>query len=533
MTAKKLLSKSLMLLLISSSMNVFGLSTELENDLKDSVVLFANSNMAYSNNTDTYIDTSNKEVKALVKNGRTLIPLRFVSENFGAQVSFDTKTSTATITANGNKVKLTSNNKTMLVGDKKVLMDEPAQIINGRMLVPLRALAENALGKDVFYDNGLIVISQTKKSLDSQKINELFTKFNNSASSFAYQLSKPIKGDMVAVMKTNFGDIKIKLFYEDAPIAVENFVKLSQKGYYNNLIFHRVINNFMIQGGDPKGNGTGGESIWGKPFSDEFSKRLYNIRGALSMANSGANTNGSQFFIVQNPLFNDELKENCKSIGMDQKFIDEYSKVGGTPWLDGRHSVFGQVYEGMDIVDKIAAVKTGVNDKPVDDVKLLSVQTYKLGYEGQNIVFEKSAFDPSAKTKAPDFQLENADGKKVKLSDYKGKTVVLNFWATWCGPCKNEMPDINKAAGEIAKSKDAVLLTVNIGETKDVAVKFMKDNGYNMNLLLDSKMEIANKYGVSAIPTTIVIDKNGNIADQIVGATTYKKLMEILNNNRK
>ena len=391
MIAKRLLSTFIVLLLISGSINIFGISTDLENELKDSVVLVTNSNRAYANNTDTYIDTSNKEVKALVKNGRTLIPLRFVSENFGAQVSFDSKTSTATITFNGVQVKFTSNNKTMLVGDKKFLMDEPAQIINNRMLIPLRALAENALGKNVFYDKGLIIISQTQKNLDSKKVDELIAKF----SPFTYQLSKPVKGDMVAVIKTNYGDIKIKLFYEDAPMTVENFVRLSQKGYYEDVIFHRVINDFMIQGGDPTGTGAGGESIWGKKFGDEFSERLYNIRGALSMANSGPNTNGSQFFIVQNSKITDGLKDNLISMGIDINLIEEYSKVGGTPWLDENHSVFGQVYEGMDVVDKIAAAKTGINDRPVDEIRIISVETFKLGYEGQEIVFDKTTYDPT------------------------------------------------------------------------------------------------------------------------------------------
>lgn len=531
MSAKKFISIFIMTFLISGSLNVFGISTELENDLKDSVVLFVNSNMAYANNADTYIDTSNKEVKAIVKNGRTLVPLRFISENFGADVSFDDKTKTATINFNSSSVKLTSNDKTMLVNDKKVVMDEPAQIINDRMLIPLRALAENALGKEVFYDNGLIIISTSKMNLDAKKTEELISKFNFSESPLSYQLSAPIKGDMVAIIKTNHGDIKIKLFYEDAPITVENFVRLSQKEYYDNLIFHRVINNFMIQGGDPEGSGRGGESIWGKPFKDEISSKLYNIRGALSMANSGPNTNGSQFFIVHNPFFDDEIKEYCKSIGMDQQLIDEYSQIGGTPWLDGKHTVFGQVYEGLDVVDKIAAVKVGNNDKPIEDVKILSVQTYKLGNENEAIVFDDSAYkELSDKQEAPEFELENAEGKKVKLSDFKGKTVVLNFWATWCPPCKKEMPDFNKVAEEFSKGTDAKLLCINIGEEKAVATQFLKDNGYTMDILLDTKSEVATKYGISAIPTTILIDKEGNIVDQIVGTASYEIVMEMVGN---
>ncbi|MCX7772930.1 MAG: peptidylprolyl isomerase, partial [Clostridia bacterium] len=114
-----------------------------------------------------------------------------------------------------------------------------------------------------------------------------------------YQLSAPQKGDLIAIMKTTLGELSIRLFPEEAPRTVENFVTHAKNGYYDNLIFHRIINDFMIQGGDPKGTGTGGQSIWGSPFKDEFSSKLYNLRGALSMANSGPNTNGSQFFIVQ------------------------------------------------------------------------------------------------------------------------------------------------------------------------------------------------------------------------------------------
>ena len=113
------------------------------------------------------------------------------------------------------------------------------------------------------------------------------------------QTSLPASGDTVATMKTTMGDIKIKLFPKFAPKAVENFVTHAKNGYYNGLIFHRVIPDFMIQGGDPMGSGMGGESIWGSPFEDEFTPELHNLRGALSMANSGPSTNGSQFFIVQ------------------------------------------------------------------------------------------------------------------------------------------------------------------------------------------------------------------------------------------
>ena len=196
----------------------------------------------------------------------------------------------------------------------------------------------------------------------------------------AIQLSAPQKGDTLAVMHTNMGDIKIKLFPEKAPKTVENFVTHSKNGYYNGLKFHRVINDFMIQGGDPRGNGTGGESIWGGSFSDEFDPELHNLRGALSMANSGPDTNGSQFFIVQArevPSNTLEQMRDLEDNGFPADITAAYEALGGTPWLDFRHTVFGQVTEGMDVVDAIAAVET-VNDVPRSDVIIESIEVTEL-----------------------------------------------------------------------------------------------------------------------------------------------------------
>ncbi len=190
---------------------------------------------------------------------------------------------------------------------------------------------------------------------------------------FGYQTKAPAKKDTTAIMKTNMGDIKVKFFPNEAPKAVENFITHAKNGYYNGIKFHRVINQFMIQGGDPTATGRGGESIWNAPFEDEFSDKLHNIRGALSMANSGPNTNGSQFFIVQKGPFTDEEMQFFEKNGFDMKLIEEYRKIGGTPWLDNRHTVFGHVIEGMDVVDKIAAVGVDENSKPLSDVVIESI----------------------------------------------------------------------------------------------------------------------------------------------------------------
>ncbi|MGC8257972.1 peptidylprolyl isomerase [Leuconostoc mesenteroides subsp. jonggajibkimchii] len=176
----------------------------------------------------------------------------------------------------------------------------------------------------------------------------------------------------VAIFKTNKGDIRIKLFSDIAPKTVENFITHAKNGYYNNGIFHRVISDFMIQGGDPEGTGMGGESIWGGSFEDEFSDRLFNTYGALSMANDGPNTNGSQFFIVQASNFPSQMVSALRDLPAE--VADFYRQKGGTPWLDGKHTVFGQVIEGLNIVDEIAKVKVDMADKPRVDVVINTIE---------------------------------------------------------------------------------------------------------------------------------------------------------------
>lgn len=176
-----------------------------------------------------------------------------------------------------------------------------------------------------------------------------------------------------ATIKTNQGTIEVQLFEKLAPKTVKNFVELVKQGYYDGVTFHRVIPDFMIQGGDPTGTGRGGESSYGHPFEDEFADQLFNFNGALSMANAGPNTNGSQFFIVSNEHVPANMIDQMKMVGYPQEVIDHYQKVGGTPWLDHRHTVFGQVIKGMDVVQKISKVKRDQMDKPKDDVVMEKV----------------------------------------------------------------------------------------------------------------------------------------------------------------
>ena len=204
------------------------------------------------------------------------------------------------------------------------------------------------------------------------------------------QMAAPEVGEEIAIFHIKgYGDVKVKFFKDVAPKAVENFLTHAKNGYYNGVTFHRVINEFMIQGGDPTGTGTGGESIWGAGFPEELAYELVPYRGSLCMASAGVGTSslGSQFFITQAHYKDDEGAYFSK-VGLPESLRKQYEVYGGNILsLYCSYTVFGQVYEGMDIVDKIAAVETGsvpmvINgvtygtqaDKPVKDVVIESIE---------------------------------------------------------------------------------------------------------------------------------------------------------------
>lgn len=245
------------------------------------------------------------------------------------------------------------------------------------------------------------------------------TKYKDKAVGF--QLEMPAVGERIAILHTNKGDISLRLFPDAAPKAVENFIALAESRYYEGVTFHRVIDDFMIQTGDPTGTGSGGESFDGEPFEDEFDEKLLNLRGAVAMANRGVDTNTSQFFINQSPAdefpgrdyytrtrYENEYFYLLQSQGQSfatqypdidtyieqyyggmnpdpEKVPDEvwelYGKTGGNISLDGAwrqdgkgHTVFAQVFAGMEVVDAIAGVETDDDDKPVEDVVITRVE---------------------------------------------------------------------------------------------------------------------------------------------------------------
>lgn len=205
------------------------------------------------------------------------------------------------------------------------------------------------------------------------------------------QFADPQAGDVCAEINIkDFGTITVKFFPEEAPRAVENFVTHAKEGYYDGVTFHRILDDFMIQGGDPTGTGSGGESIWGSDFEDEFSDELLPVRGALCMANAGSNTNGSQFFLVQADAATitemerlllaqykvtlTEYFEVAYGVKMTEEQVALYETYGGTPWLFEHHTVFGQMIDGYEVLDAVAGVKADQNGVPEEKVIIESVK---------------------------------------------------------------------------------------------------------------------------------------------------------------
>jgi len=220
------------------------------------------------------------------------------------------------------------------------------------------------------------------------------------------QLTPLTPGEELAVMHTNMGDITLRLFPSEAPLAVENFITHAKDGYYDGVIFHRVIENFMIQGGDPTGTGGGGQSIWGHSFGVETSFNVHHFRGALAMAHAGG-AMGSQFYIVHDPEVGGGLDQEMERLLATQdepmgiledghriyirdflpaEVLTHFLENGGTPFLDWHfnqqglpHTVFGHVVEGMDVVDAIAATEVNASDRPLEDVIIESISFITYG----------------------------------------------------------------------------------------------------------------------------------------------------------
>ena len=222
-------------------------------------------------------------------------------------------------------------------------------------------------------DDGQSADNENSETDDSQSADNESSETDDSQSDEVLNFTEPVEGEEIAVFDIEgYGQIKIKLFPEQCPKGVENFESLISDGYYDGITFHRVIKDFMIQGGDPTGTGSGGESKWGKGFKQEINDSLRHFSGAVSYATAADKLNGSQFFIVTGLTNIDENHFESLSSAYGKTYSEDikklYEEKGGYPFLDGDYEVFGQVFEGLDICFKIAEVQTDSSDKPTEDV---------------------------------------------------------------------------------------------------------------------------------------------------------------------
>lgn len=262
--------------------------------------------------------------------------------------------------------------------------------------------------------------------------------------------------DIIATIKTNNGTIKLKIFKNLVPKTAINFIWLSEQGYYTDVVFHRVIKDFMVQGGDPDGTWSGWESIYGESFEDEFDPSLQNNRGTISMANSGPATNGSQFFI----------------------------NVVNNNFLDNKHSVFGVVVEGMDIVDKISKMKTDASDRPEKEVKMIDVniQTYNEGkytdyeFDLEAELSEVEKISAEREAEIAKVQAEKAEANKDRLATDADKVLVHYKGTLEDGSVfdssyeRNEAIEVNLAENQVIPGFKQGVIGMIIGEKKTVTL---------------------------------------------------------------
>jgi len=322
---------------------------------------------------------------------RTLVPIRAVFEAMGYEVSWSPGGYVALSRFNDEiefNVTATIVNASSLVrvNGEYVPLGFPTMLVGHRTMARMCNLLTH-LGHLVDWDVADDALTMHITSLMGS------VSWDFTPGALHNQMALPEPDEEFAIIHTNLGEIHLRLFANAAPLAVENFVAHAMGGYYDGLLFHRVIDNFVIQSGCPQGDGQGGESIWGAPFGNETTPNLRHIRGALSAANTGPNSNRSQFFIVQGEnlyyRFVQELEEalatqddlaagDTHTLGelfpSEFEFIQHYLEYGGWPHLDFGHTVFGQVFYGMDVVDAIAAMQTDADDKPIEEIIIESIE---------------------------------------------------------------------------------------------------------------------------------------------------------------
>jgi len=329
---------------------------------------------------------------------RTIIPVRAVFEAMGYNVEWHGTDRRVTLSRYNVEIALSVARNThtasnlLTVNGEYMPLGTPVMLLGDRTMLPINDLLER-MGHLYEWDN-------STRTLNIQSLSGSVS-WDFTPGALTNQISLPEIGEEFAIIHTNMGEIRLRLFPNLAPLAVENFVTHARNNYYDGLAFHRVISDFMIQSGDPTDTGSGGKSIWGAPFGNETTPNLRHIRGAVSMANDGERqpiSNNSQFFIVQGDdlyyRFVPELERALSaqyeimpdglSLGelfpSEFEFIQHYLEHGGWPHLDFGHTVFGQVFYGLDVVDAITAVATDQNNRPLVEIVIYRIEI--LEFEG-------------------------------------------------------------------------------------------------------------------------------------------------------
>ncbi len=369
---KKLISLSLAVVIALGANTMTFADTVVNNDVS---VLYTNTNTPITFKSDV-----------LNVDGTNFFPMRELLNNLGiddSQINWNSETKQVNFSNDFYNNTFTINDDMYSKNDFSYEMPVEPFIYENKTYLPIRYIAES-IGLTVGYDEGLKQILITGYEAPVTPVDQIAKNESDLP-----QFSEIAENEVIATMHTTMGDISLRFFPDYAPLAVENFLTLAESGYYDNVTFHRVINDFMIQGGDPEGTGMGGESAFGEEFKNEVTPLLRHFPGALSMANAGPDTNGSQFFIVEADSIDEnyvndvvylqthptEKIESASVVDFYPPAVTEkYLEIGGTPFLDFNYSVFGQVISGMDVVHKIAEVETNEADKPLNDVIINSIE---------------------------------------------------------------------------------------------------------------------------------------------------------------
>ena len=320
--------------------------TTISNMLLSIILLVAFSSPCFANSISLTINNKSIDmpVNPVNESDTTLVPLRVITENMGATLNFDNTSKTINLKKDDNIISLTIGSKNATVNDSPMTLSLEPKLINNTTMVPIRFISENfECIVNWISEKQLIEITLPEVEPDTT------TPDLETDTTIPEVDSKKV---LATIIIEGYGTLELELYPEMAPKTVENFTKLANSNFYDGLTFHRIISSFMIQGGDPTANGTGGPgySIYGEFASNGFAQNtLRHTKGVISMARSAdPNSAGSQFFIMS----------------------------GDSPHLDGNYAAFGKVTKGIDIIDKIEKVETQIGDKPVTDVVIKSIKVH-------------------------------------------------------------------------------------------------------------------------------------------------------------